>query len=173
LKQSPTYFKKRRKEQLSKGECPNHVGVPLAPGKTKCQYCIDYLKKRNQNILDKGKCFAHPKSPVAPGKIQCQVCLDWMRIRRLPKNAQEAALKKAQETEKARTDGTYVCPIWGKTEKEINEMFPSKSEKSVWEFDHVGDIFRDIISGPANRVIGTLSSKQLSKCLDYVKNHEI
>ncbi len=113
-------------------------------------------------------CPHHVTVPVILGKSMCQLCLDRRAICKLPKAARKDAWKRADETREDRMNGNYKCPVWGYTESELITKFPSQCTKSVWEFDHIGDSFRGIISGSANRVLKTLTSKQLTLCADYV-----
>jgi hypothetical protein len=166
-------IKDSRQQTINKGMCRSHPKIPVALGKRKCQGCLDAIKNNRAYLLSKGVCPIHPNVSLSPGKSLCQQCLDYTAIFKLPKNAKLAAQKKADETREARINGSYICPILGKTEEEIRILFPSKCNKSIWEFDHIGDLFRDIISGPANRIIKNFSSKELIRSTAYVKKHEI
>jgi hypothetical protein len=145
----------------------------VVAGKSKCQKCLEGIKNHRLKLLNSGLCPSHPKTELAVGKAVCQPCLDTAAIIKLPIKARTEARKMATETRKARIDGTYTCPILGKTEKELRVLFPSKSNKSIWEFDHVNDLFRNIISGPANRIIKTFSSGELIKSAVYVRMYEV
>src|SRR5579859_5565298 len=103
----------------------------------------------------------------------CRKCLDYKAIKKLPEKAQPASLIRAEETRQARIDGTYVCPILKLTEAELKTKFSLHNHRSVWEFDHKEDIFRDIISGQANKSLRTWSSSELKSMLDYVSAHEL
>ena len=154
------------------GMCRSHCRTPIAPGKSKCQYCLDNAKSTRKDRVKSGFCGDHPSVVVVKGKSRCLVCLDRRSIYRLPKKAQDAAQKRANETREARSNGTYKCPILGYTEVELVSLFPSKSTKTVWEFDHTGDMFRDIISGSANRALKTFSAEQLLSFSNYVRQKE-
>lgn len=165
--------RKRRKENINKARCQNHPESPVVFGKKHCQNCLDKMKIRHQNRIDGGICVHHVSAPAVIGKKHCQICLDNRAVYLLPKSVQPDALKRAIETREARMSGTYVCPVLGKTEKELNDLFLSKSNRSVWAFDHKGDKFRNIISRRANHAIGTLTSEQLFQGANYVSKYEI
>jgi hypothetical protein len=165
--------KERRQEHKNRGMCSSHPQVLAAFGKTACQKCLDRLAVHRKESLRKGICPGHPENSVILGKTYCQHCADRLAIRRLPKNAQTDAQKRADETREARINGTYKCPVFNKTEGELDKLFPRQSNRSIWAFDHIGDLFRDIISYRANSAIGILSSTQLLQGVDYVKKYEI
>ena len=163
--------KKYRQQLLNKGECASHPGVK-AVSKTLCQNCLDNQKRRRQQALANGKCPNHPQADAAPGRYACLECLDYQAIVRLPRKARATAQKRADETREARLDGTYRCPAWGFTEREYREMFPNAVRQGVWEFDHKGDDFRDIILRRVNFAIGNLTSTQLRLATEYVSRFE-
>ena len=165
--------KKIRQQLSDKGMCRSHSKTPVALGKKKCQNCLDTIKNNRLYLLSKGVCPYHTDSLLVPGKVVCQFCLDGQAIYKLPEKAQSAAWVRANETREARINGTYVCPIFKKAAFELNELYLCRPNQSVWEFDHVGDIFRDIISGRANHAIGTLTSEQLFQGAEYARKHEI
>jgi hypothetical protein len=167
------YLQKLRRKHLDQKVCTNHPKSPAAPGKTLCQYCLNYFKGVRAGHKAKGICIHCHIRPAVSGKIKCQECVDRQSIGRLPIEAHPAARKRAIETREARANGTYKCPVLGKTEKELNKLFPPKIKKSVWEFDHNGKKFRDIISRRANLAIGNLTSEQLLKGAAYVRKHEV
>lgn len=165
--------KENRRMLLSKGFCRIHSKTPVAPGKRKGQKCLDAAKNNRRYLLSKGVCPYHPKVLLAPRKAVCQKCLDGTAIYKLPEGIRVAAQKRADETREDRVNGTYICPILGKTEKDLRVLFPSISSKSIWEFDHIESSFRDIISGPANRIIKTFSSEELIRSAIYTRKYEL
>jgi len=162
-----------RKELRRKGMCPNHIDTPSAPGKKMCQNCITDANMRRNEDIARGICIAHPNVFAAPGKTMCYNCLDDRAVYKLPKSIQAVAKKRAVETQEARINGTYICPVLGKTEKELRELFSFDSDYTVWQFDHKGDVFRDIISRRMNVAIGNLTSEQLLQGVTYVRKHEV
>lgn len=160
-------IRKARKAAQDSGFCPNHRKRLLAEGKKKCLQCLASGERLRNERRTKGLC-PHHGTAVVSGKKHCQICLDRIAINKLPNALRTAATVRAEETREARTNGTYKCPVWGYTEAELIAMFPSKCSKSVWEFDHIGGKFRNIISGSANRVLKTLNFNQLTLCADYV-----
>lgn len=172
MKSKSKYQKNRRLKFRSMGVCYNHPKKHVVLGKTKCQECLDTEKERRDDLLKRKRCPGHSDLPVAVGKTWCQRCLDRAAIDHLPKNIQPAAWKRADETRESRIRGTYRCPILGKTEEELKKLFLTNSNRSVWSFDHVGEIFRDIISQRANHAIGVLTSEQLFQGANYVKKYE-
>ncbi len=169
-------FVNRYNERLKKGVCTSHPDQIVIAGKTRCQKCVDATVIRDTQRIkeceEKGACFSHPDRKVATDRGSCQECLDNHAVSSLPKKARDAARKRANSTRKDRVNGTYRCPVYGMTEKELRERFPSNTKYSFWSFDHIGNSFRDIISRRANYAVGTLASYELSLGVDYVKKHE-
>lgn len=71
--------KARRDRLLAKGKCPKHVIRDLAPGRKRCQECLDKGTARatrlNTSRKASGFCPSHPLVPAAPGKTMCGECL--------------------------------------------------------------------------------------------------
>jgi len=71
--------KAKREEKISQGICP-HDQNPLAPGKKRCESCLEAERKslaaRRQELIDRGICYGCRNKPgVAHGK-KCQTCID-------------------------------------------------------------------------------------------------
>src|ERR1700690_191907 len=106
------YGRKARSKARKKGLCPNHPKMSAAPGRLRCQDCLNYLKRRAVKSKKDGVCTIHTKILAVKGKTLCAFCLLRARLWKFRKRGglSEYEVKRA---EKAVKDFRGKCEACG------------------------------------------------------------
>lgn len=159
------YWAERRAEAFELGVCPSHWTVPVVPGQSRCQKCIDSTEIFRRHQEKNGLCTSHKNIKRVAGKTMCEECLFGKRVRLLKKGGvSDTEITRAREAWQ-RFDGR----CWG--------CATSDPGTKGWglDHDHTSLRFRGILCASCNLVLGQVQDnpirlRALIVYLDKTKN---
>jgi len=132
-----------RRKARSKGICSECASRPVAPGKKRCQQCIDASNARKKAIVEErranGLCI-WCGAPAVPGKSRCQKHLD--AAKKYAKHNYRPRSKPAQSDVPVKGANLFLKRMEERlTESEYNAFVADRTAHEI--FDFVAKLIKD------------------------------